>query len=67
MVCVFGAILYYGWPIIEAFLAILPTPSSKTIKTTLSKWMRGLKSRFTDFAALISQSTEAQSRPTSGY
>jgi hypothetical protein len=67
MICVFGAIMYYGWPLIEAFLAILPTPSPKIIKATFIKWFKGLKSRLTDFTALMSQSTESQPRPTSGY
>ena len=67
MIFVFGAIMYYGWPLIEAFLAILPTPSPKIIKVTIIKWYKGLKSRFDDFKVLMSQSTESQPRSTSGY
>ncbi len=59
--------MYYGWPLIEAVLALLPTPSPKSIKISLSKWFRALKSRLADFTALMNQSTESISRPTSGY
>ena len=35
MVAIFSAVLYFGWPIIEAVLIVLPIPDPKRIKELL--------------------------------
>jgi hypothetical protein len=32
MLCVIGALCYYGWPVIEAVLLLLPIPDPKDMK-----------------------------------
>jgi hypothetical protein len=48
MLCVLAAILYYGWPIIEAILLVLPIPDPKSILSSLAGIFRKIKSKLTD-------------------
>jgi hypothetical protein len=41
---VLGAVLYFGWPIIEAILIVLPIPDPSEIKTYLLNAVAMLKS-----------------------
>lgn len=43
MLAIFAAVLYYGWPIIEAILITLPIPDPKTAKETLMGWFNKLR------------------------
>lgn len=38
VLCIFAAVLYFGWPIIEAILITLPLPDPKSVKETLMGW-----------------------------
>ena len=38
MVCVIGAILYYGWPIIEALIHITPLPDTGSMQSTAKSY-----------------------------
>lgn len=31
--CIFGAVIYFGWPVIEAGLILLPIPDPNDIRT----------------------------------
>jgi len=49
MMIVCGAVLYYGWPVIEAILIMLPIPDPKMFKervfdysSRLWNWLMGL-------------------------
>jgi hypothetical protein len=57
MLCVMAAIVYYGWPIIEAILVILPIPDPKDIKSLLAAWMRGLKVKLSTITNLLTKQT----------
>ena len=43
MVCAVGALLYYGWPLVEAFLVLLPLPDPKFVVFSVKKWYTGAK------------------------
>jgi len=50
MIAVSCAVLYYGWPVIEAILIMLPIPDPKVVKETtvhyaMTAWYK-LKSLF---------------------
>jgi len=38
MLAVLGALCYYGWPIIEAILLLLPIPDPSDMKASATKW-----------------------------
>ena len=61
MICVLGAVLYYGWPIIEVGLACIP--SSKKLNQIASDWLRSLKTQLTDTSASLRKNKESISRP----
>lgn len=37
--CVFAAVIYFGWPIIEAILIMLPIPDPKIVKNYITDWL----------------------------
>lgn len=39
MICVFAAVIYFGWPIIEAILIMLPIPDPKVVRNRISDWL----------------------------
>lgn len=44
MTCICIGVLYYGWPVIEAILILLPIPDPKVIKeTTTSVFSRAVE------------------------
>ena len=43
MMCVFAAVIYFGWPIIEAVLIMLPIPDPKAVKEWASAWLTKAK------------------------
>jgi hypothetical protein len=48
MTCICIGVLYYGWPVIEAILILLPIPDPKVIKETTTslffKAVEGIRS-----------------------
>jgi len=42
--CIFAAVIYFGWPIIEAILITLPIPDPKRTSATFGKWFTKAKS-----------------------
>jgi hypothetical protein len=43
---VFAAVIYFGWPIIEAILITLPLPDPKHVKESIIGWLTKAKSMF---------------------
>jgi hypothetical protein len=44
IMCIFAAVTYFGWPIIEAILITLPIPDPKRTSATFGKWFSKAKS-----------------------
>jgi hypothetical protein len=56
MVC--GAVLYYGWPVIEAIVILLPIPDPKGLKETIMEYFGRV---WSFFMGLIGRGANASS------
>jgi len=63
-VCVFSAIIYYGWPIIEGVILVLPIPDPKRSKARIISIFTKLG---LCFKGLLSSKTEAPNGTKAGY
>ena len=64
MVAVFSALLYYGWPIIEAIIILLPIPDPSDLKGTAKNWFGKALEFFMSIPDMIKGDGRA---PTPGY
>jgi hypothetical protein len=46
VLAIFAAVIYFGWPIIEAILITLPIPDPKHVKEMVLGWLTKGKSMF---------------------
>lgn len=62
--CILSAIIYYGWPIIEGIIIVLPIPDPKRSKTKIISFLTHLGSCFKSW---VTSKTEAPNGSKSGY
>jgi hypothetical protein len=43
IICIFAAVIYFGWPIFEAILITLPLPDPKNSLLTVAGWLTKIK------------------------
>lgn len=64
VVVILGAALYFGWPIIEAIILVLPIPDPKD---SLDRVKNAASSSMDMVSGVMSSNTQARSEPNSQY
>jgi len=64
MLAVLGALCYYGWPIIEAVILLLPIPDPSDMKDTAKTWFGKAVEFVKNIPAMVKGDGRA---PTPGY